>query len=313
MSGFSHYSVMLEESIRLLDIKPNGVYADLTLGGGGHSLEILKRIPEGRLIAFDRDSDAIRASKERLASYDDKIRYINDNYKNYSEHIKSCPEASDGLDGIIMDLGVSSYQLDTPSRGFSYHTDAPLDMRMNTSDKLDARTVVNTYTREHLRKIIFDYGEEKLADKIATAIVSAREQKPIETTLELAEIIKNAFPPKMRFDGKHPARRTFQAIRIEVNDELTGLSDTISDCVASLKTGGVIAIISFHSLEDRIVKETFKKFIDGCTCPPGFPICTCGFKPSLLSLTRKPVTADEEELEENSRSRSAKLRVAKKL
>lgn len=313
MAAFSHYSVLLEESIRYLDVKENGVYADLTLGGGGHSLEILKRLTTGHLIAFDRDPAAIEASSIRLKDHNSKITYINDNYKNFSAHISACDKASEGLDGVIMDLGVSSYQLDTPERGFSYHSDAPLDMRMNPGDALSAAEVVNTYTREHLRKIILEYGEEKLADKIAGAIVSAREQKPIETTFELAEIIKNAFPQKMRFEGKHPARRTFQAIRIEVNDELTGLSETIASCIRSLKKGGVIAVISFHSLEDRIVKETFKSFIDGCTCPPGFPVCTCGFVPSLELLSRKPITADENELEENNRSRSAKLRVAKKL
>jgi len=317
-TNFSHYSVLLSESISLLNVKKDGLYADLTLGGGGHSLEILKKLDGGKLIAFDRDPDAIAASKKRLAAFEDKIIYVNDNYKNIKKRVSELCGTEfkggfPGFDGVIMDLGVSSYQLDTPERGFSYHTDAPLDMRMNREDPLDAKTVVNTYPKEKLRKIISEYGEEKLADRIAAAIAARREISPINTTLELAETIKSAFPPKMRFSDKHPARRTFQAIRIEVNDELGGLGDTVRDCVDMLKKGGVIAVISFHSLEDRIIKETFRKFTDGCTCPPDFPVCTCGFVPSLRLLTKKPIVADSDELDENSRSRSAKLRAAEKI
>ncbi|MEA4833417.1 MAG: 16S rRNA (cytosine(1402)-N(4))-methyltransferase RsmH [Oscillospiraceae bacterium] len=311
MNEFYHYSVLLKESITLLNIKPDGVYVDLTLGGGGHSLEILKHIGSGRLIAFDRDSDAIAASKKRLTGYEDKITYINDNFINFASTLDYL--GIKGVDGVIADLGVSSFQLDTPSRGFSYHAEAPLDMRMSKTDPLTARDVVNNYPADKLKHIIYEYGEENAADRITRAIINARGVSPIETTTQLAEIIKSAFPPKARFEGKHPARRTFQAIRIEVNNELEIIPQTLNSVIEKLNSGGVVAVISFHSLEDRAVKETFKRFSNGCTCPREFPVCVCGFKPSIEILTKKPITADSCELDENLRSRSAKLRAAKKL
>ncbi|MBQ9940633.1 MAG: 16S rRNA (cytosine(1402)-N(4))-methyltransferase RsmH [Clostridia bacterium] len=307
MLEFNHYSVMLKESVDFIAPRKNGIYVDCTLGGGGHSLEILKRMGDsGRLIAVDRDEDAIRAASERLKNYKN-ITYIHDNYENIGEYIKDISK----IDGAVMDLGVSSFQLDTAERGFSYMKTAPLDMRMNQTASKSAYDVVNGYTHGELCSILKRYGEEKQAKRIADRIVRAREDKPIETTTELAEIIKNAVGNS--YDDKHPAKRTFQAIRIEVNDELGAIPKAIDSLVEKLSSGGVIAIISFHSLEDRIVKETLKKYEDGCTCPSGFPVCVCGFKKQLEILTRKPMLPSVCELEENSRSQSAKLRAARKI
>ena len=288
--NFSHRSVLLDECIEGLNIDPAGIYVDGTAGGGGHSLEIVKRLTAGgRLIAIDRDDAALAAASKRLADYSDRVN------------------------GILMDLGVSSYQLDTPERGFSHNNDAPLDMRMDTSAPLDAYMVVNNYTRDQLKKIIYDYGEDRFAPRIANAIVNARELKPIETTGELVKIIKSAIPAAAREGGHHPAKRTFQAIRIEVNGELDAIEPAIDSAVQMLAEGGRICIITFHSLEDRIVKQTYAKHAEGCTCPKNFPVCVCGKTPEVKVVTRKPIVPSERELEENPRSRSSKLRIAEKL
>ena len=310
MAEFKHYSVMLRETIDMLDIRGDGIYVDCTLGGGGHSEEIAKRLTTGRLICIDRDTDAIEASKKRLAPYSDKITFVNDNFKNIKDIL--CTLGIEGVDGITADLGVSSYQLDTAERGFSYHYDAELDMRMNRHDAFSAKNLVNEYSFEELCRVIADYGEDKFAPRIARAIVQKREEKPIETTFELVEIIKSAVPKATQID-KHPARRTFQAIRIEVNDEIGMLRGAVEDMVDSLNPKGRIALITFHSLEDRAVKEVFNSKVNGCTCPPNFPMCVCGFKEELKLINKKPVTADGGELGENNRSRSAKLRGAEKM
>ncbi len=309
---FSHYSVLLSESVDGLGIKPNGIYVDCTLGGGGHSEAIASRLSEGgKLIAIDQDSAAIEASKKRLAPYADRIEFIRDNFRNAEDVLARL--GVDKIDGAIIDLGVSSYQLDTPERGFSYMHDAPLDMRMNPDAKFSAYDVVNTYSEAQLKKIIFDYSEEKFAPRIASKIVEARENKPIETTYELVNIIKSAIPAKAREDGPHPAKRTFQAIRIEVNSELSIIEPTLNSLIYALGKGGRLSVITFHSLEDRIVKQTFKEAACGCTCPPNFPVCACGNKPKVKVITGKPILPSERELEENPRSRSAKLRIAQKL
>ncbi|KHO62818.1 16S rRNA methyltransferase [Thermoanaerobacter sp. YS13] len=306
---YSHKSVLLKETIEYLNIKPEGIYVDGTLGGGGHSEEILKRLTTGKLIAIDRDLDAIKASKERLKNYEN-VKYINDNFKNIKEILKNLD--IDKVDGILLDLGVSSYQLEEIERGFSYMKDAPLDMRMDKNSPFSAYDVVNKYSQQELEKVIGEYGEEKWASRIAKFIVKEREKGEIKTTFQLVEIIKNAIPASARREGPHPAKRTFQAIRIEVNQELKGLDKTIEDMVEVLRGKGRIAIITFHSLEDRIVKNTFKKLENPCTCPPNMP-CTCGKKPVVRIITKKPVLPSKEEIETNSRSRSAKLRVAEKL
>jgi 16S rRNA (cytosine1402-N4)-methyltransferase len=306
---YSHKSVLLKETIEYLNIKPEGIYVDGTLGGGGHSEEILKRLTTGKLIAIDRDLDAIKASKERLKNYEN-VKYINDNFKNIKEILKSLN--IDKVDGILLDLGVSSYQLEEIERGFSYMKDAPLDMRMDKNSPFSAYDVVNKYSQQELEEVIREYGEEKWASRIAKFIVKEREKGEIKTTFQLVEIIKNAIPASARREGPHPAKRTFQAIRIEVNQELKGLDKTIEDMVEVLRGKGRIAIITFHSLEDRIVKNTFKKLENPCTCPPNMP-CTCGKKPVVKIITKKPVLPSKEEIETNSRSRSAKLRVAEKL
>ena len=312
MAEFSHYSVLLEESVSLLNVKPDGIYVDCTLGGGGHSLHLVKQLSEkGRLIAIDRDRDALCAAKERLKDYADRILFVHDNFVNLADIVREL--GFRGVDGVLMDLGVSSYQLDTPERGFSYHNDSPLDMRMCREDPLTAADVVNTYSKEELSRILFEYGEEKNARAVASAICKAREEKKIETTLELAEIVKSAFSAKERFEGKHPARRSFQAIRIEVNGELAIIPRAIDAAVKVLNTGGVVSIITFHSLEDRTVKESFKRYVNGCTCPADFPVCVCGFRPSLELVNRKPILPSAKENGENSRSRSAKLRGARKV
>ena len=309
---FSHYSVLLNECIDGLDIKPDGIYVDLTTGGGGHSYEIAKRLTAGgRHICLDRDDDALAAAGERLREFSDRVTFVKENFRNLSSVLDML--GIDEVDGVIADLGVSSYQLDTAERGFSYNNEGYLDMRMNKSDALTAYDVVNTYSKERLKQIIYDYGEEKFAPRIAGFIEEARKLKPIETTSELSEIIKSAIPQKARIDGPHPAKRTFQAIRIEVNGELDAIEPAIKGAAERLKKGGRLAVISFHSLEDRIVKRTFAELAKGCTCPPDLPICVCGKKPVIQNVTRKPVLPSERELEENPRSRSAKLRVAEKI
>ena len=309
---FSHYSVLLNECIDGLDIKPDGVYVDLTTGGGGHSYEIAKRLTAGgRHICLDRDDDALAAAGERLREFSDRVAFVKDNFRNLSSVLDRL--GIDEVDGVIADLGVSSYQLDTAERGFSYNNDGYLDMRMNKSDVLTAFDVVNTYSKERLKQIIYEYGEERFAPRIAGFIDEARKIKPIETTAELSEIIKSAIPQKARIDGPHPAKRTFQAIRIEVNGELDAIEPAIKGAAERLKKGGRLAVISFHSLEDRIVKKTFAELAKGCTCPPDLPVCVCGKKPLIKNVTRKPVLPSEKELAENPRSRSAKLRVAEKI
>lgn len=309
---FSHVSVLLRECIEALNIKPDGIYVDCTAGGGGHSLEIVKRLTAGgRLIAIDRDEDALRAAGERLADYADRVTFVHSNYAMLQSVLADLgiPKA----DGVLADLGVSSYQLDTAERGFSYMQDAPLDMRMDREQPLSARDVVNTYSEEELRRILYDYGEEKFARNIAANIVKQRSERPIETTLELAELVKGSMPKAAREGGHHPAKRTFQAIRIEVNAELSSIPPALDAAVHALNPGGRVAVITFHSLEDRLVKQKFAALSSGCTCPREFPVCVCGKKPVVRVITKKPVTAGEDELEVNPRSRSAKLRVAEKI
>ena len=308
---FSHVSVLLQECMEALCIKPDGIYIDGTAGGGGHSHEIASRLESGKLIALDRDMSAVAAASARLEKFGEHAQVV---HSNFSEMAQVCRELGiEGIDGVLLDLGVSSYQLDTADRGFSYMADAPLDMRMNREDKLDAYTVVNTYTEQMLKKIIYDYGEERFAPRIAQRIVQEREKQPIRTTGELVSIIKAAMPAAAKDGGHHPAKRTFQAIRIEVNGELSVIEPTIRDAVSLLKPGGRIAIITFHSLEDRLVKQTFASLASGCTCPRDFPVCVCGKKPLIEVISRKPILPSEQELKINPRSRSAKLRVAEKL
>lgn len=308
---FVHVPVMLEPCIDALNIRPDGIYVDGTMGGAGHSSEIAKRLVNGKLVAIDQDSDAIAAGGERLSAYGERAIVVEDNFKNMKNVLSSL--GIRGVDGILMDLGVSSYQLDCGERGFSYNIDAPLDMRMSRKQKLSAYDVVNTYSEQELADVIYNYGEERFSRRIAANIVKKRSVAPIETTLELAEIIKASIPASNRREGPHPAKRTFQAIRIEVNNELGMLHDAVSDAVDMLNKGGRIAIITFHSLEDRIVKTVFAEKAKGCVCPPEFPICVCGHQPQVKLITRKPIEADERELEINPRARSAKLRVAEKL
>ena len=308
---FKHISVLLEESVQNLDINKDGIYVDCTMGGGGHSELIVSKLsPQGRLVGIDRDTEALNASKKRLSSYNN-VDYIHNNFHNIKQVLDELNIKE--VDGIIADLGVSSYQLDNKQRGFSYMEDARLDMRMDASSELDAYKVINTYSEEKLAEIIFKYGEEKFSRKIAKIIVERRKEKPVETTLELVEIIKKAIPEKFRQKGSHPAKRTFQAIRIEVNSELEPLSDAIEDMFSCLKKGGRLSVITFHSLEDRIVKQKYNDLCKGCTCPPDFPICVCGNKPKGKLVTRKPVLPSDEECEYNKRSKSAKLRVIEKL
>lgn len=304
---FSHISVLLNECIEGLSIKPNGIYVDGTAGGAGHSVEIAKRLEKGKLIAIDRDPTAVEAASERLKGYNAVV--VKANYSEIDEVLKSL--SIDKVDGILLDLGVSSHQLDKAERGFSYHNDAPLDMRMSC-EGLSARDVVNTYSYEELSKILFEYGEEKFSRSIASAIVRTRETKPIETTLELAEIIKASVPQRVRRE-KNPCKKTFQAIRIEVNAELEHLSIALDKTFDALKSGGRLCIISFHSLEDRLVKQRFASFYKGCICPPDFPQCVCGRKPRGRLVNRKPIVASQGELEVNNRSRSAKLRIIEKI
>ena len=311
MTEFSHYSVLLGECIEGLDIKPDGIYVDGTAGGGGHSFEIAKRLTTGRLIAIDQDEDAIAAAGKRLSPFSDRVTLVRNNFSNLE---RICADLGiEKIDGFLIDAGISSFQLDCAERGFSYSADAPLDMRMDTRNSLTAREVVNEYTEQQLKRILFDYGEERFSPAIASAIVREREKSPIETTAELSAIIKNAIPPFAREGGHHPAKRSFQAIRIEVNRELDVIEPAIRAAEKLMRTGGRIAVITFHSLEDRIVKQTFADLASGCTCPRSFPVCVCGKKPSVKQVNKKPILPSKEELDENPRSRSAKLRVAEKI
>ncbi len=311
---FKHVSVLLDECIENLDIKPDGIYVDGTIGGAGHSSEIYGRLNQnGSLIGLDQDAFAVEISTRRLEEISSGARFkiVNTNFKNI---LKTCNEMGiTQVDGILLDLGVSSHQLDEASRGFSYQHDAALDMRMDRSSGLSAYQIVNEYPEQEIYRIIRDYGEEKWASRIAKFIVEAREKQPVSTTYELVDIIKRAVPSAARRDGPHPAKRTFQAIRIAVNDELDILSSTIEDCVTLLKSGGRLCIITFHSLEDRIVKTQFNKEVNPCTCPPDFPACVCGKKPRAVLVNRKPIVSSKEELEENPRARSAKLRVLQRI
>lgn len=306
---FNHYSVLLNETIENLNIKPDGIYADGTLGGGGHAYQVASRLSEkGRLIGIDQDADAIAAAGERLKEFGDKITIIRSNYANMKEELHRI--GVEKVDGIVLDLGVSSFQLDTPERGFTYRDEnAPLDMRMDDRQSLTAKDIVNGYSELDLYRIIRDYGEDKFAKNIAKHIVQERAKKPIETTGELTEIIRASIPMKVQVTGGHPAKRTFQAIRIELNKELEVLQNNLDDMIDLLNPGGRICIITFHSLEDRIVKTNFKRNENPCTCPSDFPVCVCGKKSKGKVVTRKPILPSEEELEVNSRSKSAKLRV----
>ncbi|MBO5203814.1 MAG: 16S rRNA (cytosine(1402)-N(4))-methyltransferase RsmH [Clostridia bacterium] len=308
---FSHRSVLLDECMEGLDIKPDGIYVDGTAGGGGHSSQIAKRLSSGRLIAIDQDEAAIAAASERLEPWKQNVTVVRSNFYEVKEVCERL--GVEAIDGLLLDLGVSSYQLDTPERGFSYMADAPLDMRMDKRGALTAYDVVNGYPEEKIKKILYEYGEERFSAAIAAAIIRERQKKPIETTLELSNIIKYAIPPFAREGGHHPSKRSFQAIRIEVNGELDVIEPAIRDAASLLRRGGRIAVITFHSLEDRIVKQTFASLAQGCTCPKSFPVCVCNNKPTVKIITRKPILPSAEELEENPRSRSAKLRVAEKL
>ncbi|MBR7117338.1 MAG: 16S rRNA (cytosine(1402)-N(4))-methyltransferase RsmH [Clostridia bacterium] len=309
---FSHTSVLLYECIEALNIRDGYTYVDCTAGGGGHSLEIAKRMGNNsRLICFDRDKNAIAAATKRLEGYLDRVTFVNENFSSLGEVLDRM--GIDNLGGVLADLGCSSHQFDVAERGFSYMQDAPLDMRMDTDAPLSAYNVVNEYSESDLKRIIYEFGEERFAPKIAQLIVRQREESPIKTTHQLSDIIKAAIPPQKRADGPHPAKRTFQAIRIEVNGELDAIKPLISSAVTRLVPGGRIAIISFHSLEDRLVKLGYRELMQGCTCPKDFPICICGGKPKIKDLTKKPILPTDGELEANPRARSAKLRVAEKI
>ena len=308
---FTHKPVLLHECIEALNIRPDGVYVDGTLGRAGHSLEIAQRLATGRLICIDRDMAAIEAAKVRLAPYMDRVTLVHSNFSELGGVLRQA--GASGADGMLFDLGVSSPQLDDASRGFSYMQDAPLDMRMDLEAPLTAYEIVNTWSGDELRRILFECGEERYAPAIARAIVRARETRPVETTLELVDIIKSAMPDKALREKQHPAKRSFQAIRIAVNDELSAVSLMMRAAIDHLKPGGRLAVITFHSLEDRIVKNAMAQAARGCTCPPNFPVCVCGKTPQVQLLTRKPIVATVEEVEQNPRARSAKLRVCEKL
>lgn len=309
---FAHKPVLLEETIKALDIKENGIYVDCTVGGAGHSIEIVKRLgKDGRLIAIDQDEEALLKATEVLSDYKDKVVFIKSNYSHLDSILDSLN--IEKIDGVLMDIGVSSYQLDEKDRGFSYNQDAALDMRMDKENDLTAKYIVNNYSKEDLENIFWNYGEEKWGMRIADFIIEARQEKEIESTFDLVEIIKKAIPKKVRMQGKHPAKRVFQALRIEVNKELEVLDTTIDIAVDRLKRDGRLAIITFHSLEDRIVKNKFNKLASGCTCPPDFPVCVCNKTEYVKIINRKPIVATEEELNENSRAKSAKLRICSKL
>lgn len=310
---FKHKSILFDECMELLAPQRGGIYVDCTAGGGGHSLGIAQRLPENsRLICLDRDDDALAACRERLRDYSDCVTLVKSEFSELGGVLDSL--GVEKIDGIMWDLGVSSYQLDNAERGFSYMADAPLDMRMDQTSTLDAATVVNTYSESEIKRIIYAYGEEKFAPAIAAAIVRARNSAPIETTLELADIIKGAMPMSARRrEAQHPAKRTFQAIRIEVNRELDVIRPSLETAVDRLRIGGVAAVITFHSLEDRIAKQTMVSLAQGCTCPPEFPVCVCGNKPKVKSLTKKPITPGSDELADNPRARSAKLRAVQRV
>ena len=308
---FHHVSVLLEECIEGLNIKPDGIYVDGTLGGAGHSSRIAALLTTGRHIGIDRDPVALKVAQERLAPWADRVTLVHSNFCELKQVLDDLN--IDGVDGILLDLGVSSPQLDEAERGFSYMLDAPLDMRMNSQDSLSAHTVVNTWSYEELKRILYDYGEERYAPKIAAAICSRREQKPIESTLELVDIIRSAMPAAALREKQHPAKRSFQAIRIAVNDELGSVEKVMEDAIPKLNPGGRLAVITFHSLEDRIVKNAMANAAKGCTCPPNFPVCVCGKKPKVKIITRKPIVSGEIELERNPRARSAKLRICEKI
>ena len=310
---FKHKSVLLEETVDSLNVKPGGIYVDGTLGGGGHSLEICKRLNgQGRLIGIDQDQDAINAATKRLEEYKDLVTIVRSNYEEIADVLRSLDIES--VDGIVLDLGVSSYQLDDAERGFSYMADAPLDMRMDQRNSKTAKDIVNEYSEMELYRVIRDYGEDKFAKNIAKNIVKAREEKEIETTFELRDIIEKSIPKKFKVKGGHPAKRTFQAIRIEVNNEIKPLYNTVIDCIDLLKTGGRLCILTFHSLEDRAVKLAFNDSVGKCTCPPGLPYCVCGAEQKAKGriITKKPILPSIEEMENNSRSKSAKLRIFEK-
>ena len=311
MSEFSHFSVLLDECIENLNIKPDGIYVDGTAGGAGHSSKIAEKLESGLLIPIDQDEDAIKVVTERLAKFGDRVKVVRDNFSNIKQVLESL--SVEKIDGLLLDLGVSSYQLDTAERGFSYMADAPLDMRMDNRAYRSAYTVVNEYSADELKKIIYDFSEEKFAPKIVAGIVKARESAPIKTTGELVEIIKKSIPPFARREELSSVKRVFQAIRIEVNKELDVIAPTIEAAVNMMNKGGRIVIITFHSLEDRIVKQTFASLASGCTCPKDFPICVCGNKPRVKIITKKPILPSDAELAVNSRSKSAKLRVAEKI
>ena len=311
MGEFYHRSVLLDECIEALAIQPNGIYVDGTAGGGGHSFAIASALDKGLLIAIDQDEAAIAAAGKCLSSLGDRAKIVRSNFSNLAKVLDEC--GVEKIDGLLLDLGVSSYQLDEADRGFAYQSDAPLDMRMDQRGSKTAYDVVNTYSEEDLKRILYTYGEERFSARIAARIVGAREKAPIETTGELADLIKSAIPASAREGGHHPAKRSFQAIRIEVNGELDVIVPAIEAAVSRMRSGGRIAIITFHSLEDRIVKQTFARLASGCTCPRDLPICVCGKKPLVKVVSKKPVLPSAKELEENPRSRSAKLRVAEKI
>ena len=311
MSEFYHVSVLLDECIQGLNIKPDGIYVDGTLGGAGHSSQIAARLTTGRLIGIDRDPVALKAAGERLAPYADRVTLVHSNFCEIASVLEQLQIP--GVDGILLDLGVSSPQLDDGARGFSYMADAPLDMRMNNEDALTAHMVVNTWPYEELKRILYEYGEERYAPQIASAICRKRENAPIETTLELVDVIRSAMPPQALREKQHPAKRSFQAIRIAVNDELGSVEKVMRDAIPCLNPGGRLAIITFHSLEDRIVKNGMAEASKGCTCPPNFPVCIRRKKPKVKLISRKPIVSGEEELERNPRARSAKLRVCEKI
>ena len=311
MTEFHHISVLLDECIEGLNILPEGIYVDGTLGGAGHSTQIAKRLTTGRLIGIDRDPIALKAAGERLAKVTDRATLVHSNFCDMKQVMEDLQIP--GVDGILLDLGVSSPQLDDAERGFSYMADAPLDMRMNSQDTLTADLVVNTWSQEELKRILYTYGEERYAPQIAAAICRRREAAPIKTTLELVDVIRSAMPPAALREKQHPAKRSFQAIRIAVNDELGSVERVMDDAISMLNPGGRLAIITFHSLEDRIVKTAMAEAAKGCTCPPNFPVCVCGKKPIVKLVSRKPIVSTEEELERNPRARSAKLRICEKL
>ena len=308
---FKHYSVMLKETVDGLLVKPSGLYVDGTLGGGGHSNEILSRSDDIRLIGIDQDIEAITAAKNRLSPFGDRVTYINDNFRNVEGILSEL--GVEEIDGMVLDLGVSSYQLDNKDRGFSYMQDAPLDMRMSCDNPKTAYDVLNNYQEDELADIFFRYGEEKWSKRIAKFICERRKEKPLSTTFELTDIVKASIPAAARRDVAHPEKRVFQAVRIEVNGELEILKSAVCDIVNRLKKGGRLSVITFHSLEDRIIKQAFSELASGCTCPKEFPVCVCGNKPKVKVITKKPILPSREELEVNSRSKSAKLRICEKL